>query len=81
MKNRVNFSHLIAIMVGILIPLIIWGVSVETRFTVVNNNKETINKIELDLREYSRTSDKNFAKILEKLHSIDLSLKDKKDRD
>ena len=81
MKNQVNFSHLIAVIIGILIPVIIWGVSVETRFSTVENNKESIKSIQYDLKEYSNTNNENFTKILEKLHTIELSVMAKKDRD
>lgn len=81
MKTQVNFSHLIAVIVGILIPVIIWAVSVETRFTAVNQNTVSIETLKLDLKEDSKSDNKNFTKILDKLQSIELSLKDKKDRD
>tara|TARA_R110000851_G_scaffold313248_1_gene474785 strand:+ start:534 stop:776 length:243 start_codon:yes stop_codon:yes gene_type:complete len=80
MKNQVNFSHLIAVIVGILIPVVIWGVSVETRFEKVYNNSNDIVVVKSDLKELSKNNQNNFNKILAKLHSIELSLKDKKDR-
>lgn len=81
MKSQVNFSHLIAVMVGIIIPVIIWAVSVETRFAAVDSNTESIEILRIDLKEDSKSDNKNFDKILEKLQSIELSLKDKQDRD
>jgi hypothetical protein len=80
MKNGVNFSHLIAVIVGILIPVIIWGSSVETRFEGVNSNSEDIIILKLDLKESSKSNQSNFDKVLLKLHEIELSVKDKKDR-
>ena len=80
MKNQVNFSHLIAVIVGILIPVGIWGVSVETRFEKTYNNSKDIVVLKLDLREISKNNQKNFDKVLNKLHTIELSVKDKKDR-
>ena len=80
MKNQVNFSHLIAVIVGILIPVGIWGVSVETRFEKMYNNSEDIVVLKSDLREISKNNQKNFDKVLNKLHTIELSVKDKKDR-
>ena len=32
MKTNINLSHVLALMSVIIIPLIIWGISVETRF-------------------------------------------------
>ena len=80
MKNQVNFSHLIAVIVGILIPVGIWGVSVETRFEKMYNNSKDIVVLKSDLREISKNNQKNFDKVLNKLHTIELSVKDKKDR-
>ena len=81
MKNQVNFSHLIAVIVGILIPVGIWGVSVETRFEKMYNNSEDIVVLKSDLRELSKSNQINFDKVLIKLHSIDLKLENKKDRE
>jgi hypothetical protein len=81
MKNQVNFSHLIAVIVGILIPVIIWAVSVETRFGDVAVNTKDINVLKADLKESSKDNQDNFDKVLDKLHLIDLNMKDKKDRD
>ena len=81
MKNQVNFSHLIAVIVGILIPVVIWGVSVETRFEKMYNNSEDIVVLKSDLRELSKNNQINFDKVLIKLHSIDLKLENKKDRE
>lgn len=81
MKNQVNFSHLIAVIVGILIPVIIWAVSVETRFKDVTGNREDITILKEDLKEYGQSNQQNFDKMFQKLHNIELSLKDKKDRE
>jgi|TARA_R110000851_G_scaffold3153_1_gene12866 uncharacterized membrane protein len=80
MNTQVNFSHLIAVIIGILIPTVIWGVSVETRFEKVYSNSEDIVTLKEDLKELSKNNQINFDKVLVKLHDIDLSLKDKKDR-
>lgn len=81
MKTQVNFSHLIAVVVGILIPVIIWAVSVETRFEKVSGNAEDIIVLKIDLKELSKSNQKNFDKVLVKLHGIELDLKDKKDKE
>lgn len=80
MKSQVNFSHLIAVVVGVLIPVIIWGVSVETRFGVVDNNRRSIESVKKDVKENRDNNQENFTKILEKLHGIELSLMGKEDR-
>tara|TARA_R110000823_G_scaffold296572_1_gene416567 strand:+ start:354 stop:596 length:243 start_codon:yes stop_codon:yes gene_type:complete len=80
MKTQVNFTHLIALIIGILIPAVVWGVSVETRFEKVYNNTDDIVVLKGDLKELYKDNQINFDKVLVKLHDIDLSLKDKKDR-
>lgn len=81
MKNQVNFSHLIALIVGILMPVLIWGVSVENRLDKVYSNTDDIIVLKSDLRELSKNNQINFDKVLNKLHTIELSVKDKKDRE
>ncbi len=81
MKSQVNFGHLIAVVVGVLIPVLIWGVSVETRFSQVTTNTSTIGVMQEEIKELSKRNNENYIKILEKLQDIELELKDKKDRE
>lgn len=84
MKKQLNVSHLIALTIGIIIPLVIWGGTVEKRFvktTVkIENNIDNINFLKKDLKDLSTSNQINFEKVLSKLHNIELSLKDKKDK-
>ena len=81
MKNQVTFGHLLALLIGIIIPIIIWGSNVERRFEQVIHNTEDIEVLKNDLKETSKTNQENFDKVFEYLHNIELELKDKKDRE
>ena len=80
MKSEINISHLIAVIIGIFIPLFIWGVTVETRLKYIETNKEKIQNIKTDIKDDQQNNQANFDKVLEKLQSIELKLKDKQDR-
>ena len=80
MKNQVTFGHLIALLVGIILPVIIWGANVERRFEQVIHNTQDIELLKKDLKEASNKNQENFDKVFEYLHNIELELKDKKDK-
>ena len=80
MKDQVNFSHLIAVIIGIVIPSLFWINSVEKFKDRVKSNESDIKVLKTDLKESSKNNQINFDKVLLKLHSIELSVKDKKDR-
>lgn len=81
MKNQVNFGHLLALFVGILIPVIIWGVNVERRFEQVIDNATDVNNIKSRFDRKEASNQENFDKVMDKLHDIELQLKDKEDRE
>ncbi len=74
MKTNLNVGHAIALLVGILIPIIVWGVNIEKRFVQVDINSKDIVKLKQENKEV-------FGEIRDKLHNIELSLKDKKDKE
>lgn len=87
MKNIVTFGHAVAILSIIVLPLIGWGVSVETRFEgsksntlEIEENKKEIESLQQKLEEKAKSDNANFILVLEKLHEIELELKDKKNR-
>ena len=80
MKNQVTFGHILTVLAIIIIPLILWGINVENRFEQVNFNTKEIQKGRIDFKEYQKENENNYDLILDKLHSIELMLKDKKDR-
>ena len=43
--NQVTFGHLLTILAVILIPLLVWGVSIENRFEQVIDNTADIKEI------------------------------------
>ena len=80
MKDQVNFSHLIAVVIGIVIPSLFWINSIEKFKDRVKSNESDIKVLKTELKEISKNNQKNFDKVLNKLHTIELSVKDKKDR-
>jgi hypothetical protein len=81
MKNQVTFNHIIALFSVIVLPLIVWGVSVEkTKQTVAGNSVE-ITLLKTELKQSEKSNQENFDEVLEKLQDIQLQLKDKKDRE
>lgn len=71
----------------IVIPLIIWGVAVEKRLEKVDYNYKEIQSLKIQVEivkqhidENKLANQSNFDKVLEKLHKIELSLKDKQDK-
>lgn len=92
--------ELLAVAIGlfsaVVIPLSIWGVTVEKKFVgtkkdITTNSKSILSqKIELDnvknefkskVRYLNRVQEKNHNEVMEGLHKIELQLKDKKDRE
>ncbi len=87
MKKQVTFGHILTILAIIIVPLFVWGVNVERRFekVIVNSedvkeNKSNIKNIQIQLSEKEVSDNANFILVLEKLHSIELQIKDKQDR-
>lgn len=80
MKTQVTFGHLVMVIIGIIIPVIIWGANVERRFEQVITNTEDVQEMKKEVRQLQATTNENYIKILEKLNDIELQLKDKKDR-
>lgn len=70
----------IAILGVIVIPLIIWGVTVERRLEKVSYNHEEIKNMKNDIKANQETNQKNFDKVISHLQSIELQLKDKQDK-
>lgn len=80
MKNQVTFSHILAVLSIIVIPLFVWGASVETRFGKVIDNTEDIEEVKKAVKSAENTEQEHFEALYDKLHVIELSLKDKQDR-
>lgn len=80
MKNQVTFGHLLFIMSILVLPLIGWGVTIETRFKDPIQNAKDIEEIKEEVKQLQETTNKNYIKILEKLNDIELEMQNKKNR-
>ena len=80
MRNQVTFGHLIALLIGIIIPVIIWGANVERRFEQVIHNTEDVKVLKAEVKEAAKISQKNHNEVMDGLHKIELQLKDKQDK-
>lgn len=80
MKNQVTFTHILSILAIVILPLITWGISVEKRFEKVIVNSEEIEELKTEAEAVRMTEQEHFEVIIQKLHAIELSLKDKQDR-
>jgi len=81
MKNQVTFGHVLTVLAIIVLPLLLWGINVEKRLEKVINNSEEIKLLKTELKDSKKSNQDNFDEVLEKLHNIELVLKDKKDRE
>ena len=86
MRNQITFTHLTVIMTILIIPLILWGNSIETRFEDppqnkldIERNRGVIKDIQDQLTKKEKSDNDNFILVLEKLHSIELKVENKKD--
>jgi hypothetical protein len=73
MKKEITVGQLISIMIPIIIMILIWGISVETRFT------EFAQRIQLNERSHIKV-EKKLEQIDDKLLKILLELQVKKDK-
>lgn len=80
MKNQVTFGHALTILAIFIFPSLIWIKNVEVRLVDVSGNKEDIIEIKKTQEEKIKSDNANFLLVLEKLHEIDLKLKDKEDK-
>lgn len=81
MKRQVTFGHILTILSIIIIPLMVWGVNVERRFEQVISNTEDIKKLENNSGDLMSLILENHKETMEGIHSLELQLKDKKDRE
>lgn len=79
-ENKVTFGHLLIVLIGIIVPLIIWGTSVERSKDKVRTNSEDIRNLRFEYKDTKKTTNSKFDLIIEKLHGIELILKDKQDK-
>ena len=82
MSKQVTVFQLIVVVLTVFVfPGLVWVNSVEKYKDKVEVNENDIKTLEKDLKDLSKSNQINFDKVLLKLHSIELSVKDKKDRE
>ena len=86
-KEPVTFGNILTILGIIIIPLIIWGVSIERRFEIVIQNTKEIQSVKTRMGDLETADKENIKKIEENykqlydiLVDIRLELKDKLNR-
>lgn len=80
MKNQVTFVHLLTIVSVLIIPLIIWGVDVESRFQQVIYNKKGVKENTINIKSDRIQMQKNHEEQMRATHRIELLLTNKADR-
>jgi hypothetical protein len=80
-KQITVFQLIVVVLTVFLFPSLIWINSVEKFKDKVKINESNIEVLKKDLIELSKGNQLNFDKVLVKLHSIELSVKDKKYRE
>ena len=87
MRNQVTFGHFLTIMAIFVLPAIGWIVNAETRFQQTMKNQQEIQVVKLELKEEVAKREKfeddirgYFNIITDKLHSIELKVENKQDR-
>ena len=85
MNKQVTFGHILTILIMIIFPLLLWGINLEIRnekqTADILNNSQDIEEIEKDTRIMLEIIQMNHNETMKGLHSIELKLKDKKDRE
>ena len=81
MKEQVTFGNVLTILGILIIPLVIWGVSIEKRFETVLNNTKEIQYTKSRIQEIETSNNDNFKKLYDIMVDIKLELKDKRNRD
>lgn len=80
MKTPLTIGQFFAFLVFVLPTSIFWVINAEKQHDQIQYNENEISEIKQSLRIKSESDEKNFDLIIEKLHNIELGLKDKKDR-
>lgn len=80
MKNQVTFGHLLTIVSILVIPLIVWGVNVESRFQQVIYNKESVQENTINIKSVNIQMQENHEEQMKATHRIELLLTDKVDK-
>ena len=79
-EQQVTFGHILTILAVLIIPLVIWGATIESRFEQVKTNKESIKKLEKEDTKNVDKAEINHKEIMELLHKIELKVENKLDK-
>ena len=70
LKKGITFSQFLAVLTGIVIPLMIWGVSVETRLTEtfirITQNEKNYSEMKSDIKQIKNMTTKILIKLEQK---------------
>lgn len=84
MEKQVTVKTLIWVITSVAIPLLafFWNLNYKVNMNEINSTTNTKNilEIRLDQKDNKKDQDKNFDKVLEKLHEIDVKLQNKQNR-
>ncbi len=77
MKTPITLGQMLSILSAIIIPLIVWGVSIETRFTEfgvrIKQNEKNYSSIKQDVLKIKETS----YQILEAINRLEYTKQDR----
>ncbi len=77
MKTPITLGQMLSILSAIIIPLIVWGVSIETRFTEfgvrIQQNEKNYSSIKQDVLKIKETS----YQILEAINRLEYTKQDR----
>lgn len=80
MNKEVTFGHVMALLSILVIPLIIWGVNVETRLERNKMDREDIKYLKENQSRTYEVIHKNQLELMNELGEIRVELKDKENR-
>jgi len=92
MKKTVTFEQILVIISILVLPLLSWGVSVESRFSgakaestqkteQIQHNAEYILRLNDKLDEMKDTENSNFLRLMQEIQKLGIKIENKKDRD
>ena len=79
-----NLGHVISLVIGIFIPIIVWGVYVERALEKtkidITNNRTDIDYLKISHEKLRDLIIDNHDETIRAIHAVDLKLKDKANR-
>lgn len=81
MRTPLTIGQFIAFLAFIVVPSIAWVINAERKHDQITENRKDITDIKIGFRNKIESDNRNFDLVIEKLHGIELQLKDKEDRE